>query len=637
MADPQADTQQCRQVQDQYAYTLESQASQPNGPPIPTPAYSTIHLVMFPAAQEYFDKAHRRSTKLKSMEDVMTYYKLIATGARCLEAVLKERIQPYVECIAALWYCEALFVETKEFDEAEEVLNKAIALAARNNLHDLKFSMLHLSIRMLATKNLKAAQKLLKSCLREADSMQIASWSYNFQYLSVSLHFAAHEYTSVTATLRPLYSCSSNEIRYLSFLTSALVALRQNNPSQAADSLSRAVQCETDYSRQYIPQLVVMRVILETLSTILLGDVAKSEAKLKAVHECLDGQVQDQSGRWTAWNDDGTFFLFLPPGTDGNSYIPLKFKWWSQSEVYVMSYLISGIVSVHSSWDKRKSSKYFSEGLRVIATEIAGDDSPEAPLMTITQAADRVDFYVTAKCYILFYTCLERFVRGDWSSEGLQALVETVKSVPPKSVTTLYPLILYISGLFFQATGKLQSASEAYELIRRTEPQNSELSIMATLSMIMIYHGDVMRNYEQASILGSQLRPVITNSPNNAIKFAWALAKAVDGSQSGIDIQNNISVLLTAARDLANSQFTTIIMHLGASIFSEQEKKESTAMGAFLSAKRTRDVLWCWVSGTLAADMLRLSGKDLMAEKQDSVNKQLYSLVDSLLNSPPPL
>ncbi|KAK9385903.1 cohesin loading factor [Lipomyces mesembrius] len=637
MADPQVDPQQCLQMQDQYAYTLENLPSQPNGPAMPIPAYSTIHLIMFPAAQEYFDKAHQRSTKLKSMEDVMTYYKLIATGARCLEAVLKERIQPYVECIAALWYCEALFTETKEFDEAEEVLNKAIALAARNNLYDLKFSMLHLSIRMLATKNLKAAQKLLKSCLRESDTLQIASWSYNFQYLSVSLHFAAYEYTSVTATLRSLYSCSSNEIRYLAFLTSALVALRQNNPSQAGDCLSRAVQCETDYSRQYIPQLVVMRVILEALATILLGDVANSGAKLKAVHECLDGQVQDQSGRWTAWNDDGTFFLFLPPGTDGNSYLPLKLKWWSQSEVYVMSYLISGIVSVHSSWDKRKSSKYFSEGLRVIATEIAGDDSPEAPLMTITQAADRVDFYVTAKCYILFYTCLERFVRGDWSTEGLQALVEAVKSVPAKTVTTLYPLILYISGLFFQATGKLPSALEAYELIRRILPQNSELSIMASLSMIIIYRGDLMRNSEQVSILGSQLRPLITNSPNNAIKFAWALAMAVDGSQTGIDKQNNISGLLIAARDLANSQFTTIIMHLGASVFSEQEKKESTAMGAFLSAKRTRDVLWCWVSGNLAADMLRLSGKDLMAEKQYSVNKQIYNLVDSLLNSPPPL
>ncbi|KAJ8096849.1 cohesin loading factor [Lipomyces tetrasporus] len=625
-------------MQDPYTHVWNNQMPQPNSTtPLPmTSAYSTIHLVMFPAAQEYFDKAHRQSTKLKSMEDVMAYYKLIATGTRCLEVVLKERIQPYVECIAALRYCEAIFTESKEFGAAEEVLNKAIVLAARNNFHDLKFSMLDLSIRMLATKNLKAAQKLLKSCLREADTIGIASWSYTFQYLSVSLYFSADDYTGATNTLKSLYSCSSNELRYMAFLTSALVAIRQNNPSHARDCISQAVQCETDYSRQYIPQLVVMRLILETITTILLGDVAKSEAKLKAVHDCLDGQVQDQSGRWTGWNDDGTFFLFLPSGSDGNTYLPLKFKWWSQPEVYVMSYLISGIVSVHSSWDKKKSSKYFSEGLHVIATEIAGNDSPEAPLMTITQAAHRADFYATAKCYTLFYTCLERFVRGDWSSEGLQALVDAAKSVPTGTVTTMYPLILYVCGLYFQATGKLRSALEAYALIRRIQPQHSELSMMASLGMIIIYRGDVMSNPEQASILGSQLRPVITNSPNQAIKFAWALASAVDGSQSGIDMQNNVVGLLTAARDLANSQFTTIIMHLGASIFSEQEKKENTAMGAFLSAKKTRDVLWCWVSGNLAADMLQQSGKDLMAEKQSSVNKQIYNLVDNLLNSQPP-
>ncbi|KAK9368119.1 cohesin loading factor [Lipomyces kononenkoae] len=633
MANPQFGTDQSGQMQDQYAYTTEYQALPPNGP---MPAYSTIHLVMFPAAQEYFEKAHRKSTKLKSMEDVLTYYKLIATGTRCLQTVLRERVQPYVECIAALWYCEALFTETKEFDAAEEVLNKAIALASRNNLYDLKFSMLHLSIRMLATKNSKAAQRLLKSCLREADTTGIASWSYTFQFLSASLHFSANDYTSVITTVKPLYSCSSNEIRYLAFLISALVALRQNNPSQAGDYLSRAAQFETDYSRQYIPQLVVMRVILETISTLLLGDVVQSEAKLKAVHECLDTQVQDQSGRWTAWNDDGTFFLFLPPASDGNEYLPLKFKWWSQSEVYTTSYLISGIVSVHSSWDKKKSSRYFSEGLRVIDTEFKGNDNPDAPLMTITQAAERLDFYATTKCYILFYTCLERFVRGDWSPEGLLALVEAAKSVPFKTVTTLYPLILYVTGLFFQATGKLRSALEAYELIRKILPHNSELSMMASLSMILIYRGDMMRNAEQASILGSQLGPVITSSANNAIKFAWALASTVDGSQTGIDMQNNVAGLLTAARDLANSQLTTIVMYLGASIFSDQEKKESTAMGAFLNAKKTRDVLWCWVSGNLAADMLRSSGKDLMADKQSSVNKQICSLADNLLNSLPP-
>ncbi|KAK9237743.1 cohesin loading factor [Lipomyces kononenkoae] len=622
-------------MQDQDVYTAEYQALQSTGPAMPIPAYSTIHLVMFPAAQEYFEKAHRKGTKLKSMEDVLTYYKLIATGTRCLQTVLRERVQPYVECIAALWYCEALFTETKEFDAAEEVLNKAIALASRNNLYDLKFSMLYLSIRMLATKNSKAAQRLLKSCLREADTIGIASWSYTFQFLSASLHFSANDYTSVITTIKPLYSCSSNEIRYLAFLTSALVALRQSNPSQAGDYLCKAAQCETDYSRQYIPQLVVMRVVLETLATLLLGDVMQSEAKLKAVHECLDAQVQDQSGRWTAWSDDGSFFLFLPPASEGNEYLPLKFKWWSQSEVYTTSYLISGIVSVHSSWDKKKSSRYFSEGLRVIDTELKGNDSPDAPLMTIKQAAERLDFYSTTKCYILFYTCLERFVRGDWSPEGLLALVEAAKSVPSKTVTSLYPLILYITGLFFQATGKLRSALEAYELLRKILPQNSELSMMASLSMILIYRGDIMRNAEQASILGSQLGPVITGAPNSAIKFAWALASAVDGSQTGIDMQNNISGLLTAARDLANSQFTTIVMYLGASIFSDQEKKESTAMGAFLNAKKTRDVMWCWVSGNLAADTLRSSGKDLMAEKQTSVNKQICSLVDNLLNSSP--
>ncbi|KAK9465189.1 cohesin loading factor [Lipomyces arxii] len=598
-----------------------------------TNTFSNIHLIMFPAAREYFDKAHAKSTIMKTREDVLAYFKLIATGIRCLEAVIGERTQPYIECLAVLWYSETVFLETKQFELAEEALNKAISLAGRNNLYDVKFTMVHLLVKILATTNTRAAQKLVNTCLKEAEMTGLETWIYTFQYLRASLHFSCNEYSNVISNMKPLSSSRSNEIRYMAQLASSLVHLRQNNPVQANECLIEAAKYETEFTRAHVAQLVVMRALYEALAWQMLGNPVQAEEKVRALHACLDNQTQDGTSRWVNWQPDGTYYVVLPPTDTGVPQIPLRFQWWSQSEVYVVSCLLSGMVCVHTSWNKRKASKFFAEGIRVIDNEMFGQSCNAAPSMTLQQASDRIEFFRTAKFFIQFYACLEKFVRGDWSAETFPGLVEAAEVLPPVIIDVAYPMIVYLGGMFFQARGQLRSALEAYSILRSTLNSTSELSILATLGMISIYRGDTVGSFEQASILMSELEPIMVSCSSKKIQFAWTMIKALDTSQTGLEIQNMIAELLTAAREIGNSQFTTIVMYLGASVFSDKAKMESSALGAFLNAKKCRDVLWCWVTGNLSTELLQQNGKELMAEKQKHINKQLLPMVDKQLNS----
>ncbi|KAK7205662.1 cohesin loading factor [Myxozyma melibiosi] len=606
-----------------------------------TTAFSTVHLVLFPAAREYFDCAHRRSTQLKTREDVFAYYKLIATGARCYEAVLKERIPPYVECLAALWYCEALFEETNGFDEAEEVLNKAIALAGRNNLHDLKFTMLHLSVRILASTNIKAAQRLLTQCLREAESLSSKTWSFSFHYLSASLHATAKDHAVSTAALRPLFSCNSNEVRALAFVFSAYTSLRTGGIAQARDQLSQAQQCETEYSNVYIPQISILRLIGDILAFFLEHDFAGSASSLQTLQETLDRLRQAEN---INWSEDGSFMVALPKDSDGLTSIPLKFNWLSFPQIWMLCRLLTGIKLINAPPNEPDRGAGMSSALsqlQAACSDIDRDVSGEhfayaPPLLTIQQAAARLDFYATAKCYALFYICLEKFLHSRFDAQDLIRLVDAAKSVPGQKLNDIYPLILYLAGLYFQHTGNLTSAHESFTLLTNLLPKSSELSLLASINLILIYHGDAYPNLEKARSLTNELYPLISASSNTAIKLAFSVLNATETFKTNpAEIPNRIPALLSAARSLANTQMATVIFYLGAQSFHEHEKRSEMSTAGFFSAKKSRDVLWCWIMGRLVSQNLKIEGKELIAEQQEGTNAKIQVLASQLINTLP--
>ncbi|KAK9478273.1 cohesin loading factor [Lipomyces japonicus] len=593
-------------------------------------AFSNIHLILFPLAQEYFHAAHANSNRLRTQQDVLAYYKHIATGIRCLEAVLKERVPPYVDCLAALWYSEALFNETDNWSHADEVLNKGIAIASRNNLYDVKFTMLHLSVRMLAQTSTKAASKLLDVCQREARAFGMPTWIYTFQYLTALLQFGNQEYAAVIHTLKSsFFDCSSNELRYVSFLTCALVQLKQDNAALALEYLTRARHCETDYSRTYVPQLVIMRMIFEVIAIMMTGDVAAAEQMLASIHQSIENQAGvEQNGQWPHWHEDGSFIIALPSSSPGVKTIPIKFRWWGQSEVLVITYLLSGVVKLYNSFEKRIAIRYLSEGFKAIDNELTKPSSN----LSYDQVIARQKLFKTIKLNLQYYTCLERLMRNDWSPVELEKLIAILKQAPDDALAGMYPCILYLVALYFQGTGRVEIALELYNLVTRSVGQQSDYAMLSMIAIILIYKGDIMRNEAEASRLAYRLQPLIDACNNKAITCAWQTVSMAFSSASRIDMQNQISALVATTKTIANSQLTTIVLYFAVLQFTNHDRRETTSRAAFVNAKKTRDILWSWMTGVLASDVLKQNGKELMAEKQRELNQRIAPLLADVIN-----
>lgn len=105
-------------------------AATPGSPMTPNNNTGEPHLLLISLAESYLEAAHANGYRAAASKgaDEKAYYKLIATGLRCLEAALQCRLQPRMEAMVRLRYAGILHEETDNGDEAESALNKGVCI-----------------------------------------------------------------------------------------------------------------------------------------------------------------------------------------------------------------------------------------------------------------------------------------------------------------------------------------------------------------------------------------------------------------------------------------------------------------------------------------------------------------------------
>ena len=209
-------------------------------------------LLLLSLAEEYFAAASgygsmadivRRGTEMQS------YYKMMATGLGCLEAVLKHfKLQPEIEATVRLRYAAILFEETENIMEAEEALSKGIVLCDRYRFFDLKYNMQHLLARILFSKTPRAAFKFLDGISKDVEAYQHIAWVYAFRFLKVSMHLELSSHQDLIAALnllRSIISVSSDygdkAILAIGTALEALTCLKMPNNAEYLEEAHRAL------------------------------------------------------------------------------------------------------------------------------------------------------------------------------------------------------------------------------------------------------------------------------------------------------------------------------------------------------------------------------------------------------------
>lgn len=345
-------------------------------------------ILLLSLAEEYFAAAYGCGSMadiVRRERDIQEYYKLIATGLGCLEAVLKHfKLLPETEATVRLRYATVLYEETDNMMEAEDGLSKGISLCDRHRLFDLKYNMQHLLARMLFQKNPRAAFKFLGGIIKDAEAYQHIAWVYAFRFLKVSLHLELSTHQDLLLALSQLKLIVLLSVDYgdktvlaIATASEALTYLRISNDSENTENAQRALatvrSLQLDPKVGKLHQLAVFVSIVDLCCLLQNFDPTQALAKIQTMQTAL--KSMDESEAWT----DRSIGVPIPHARmpsckarngilreqEDDDLLILMFDWVSKDDIYDLGYLLSGVaLSSRNAVDGQKSEHMLEEGIK---------------------------------------------------------------------------------------------------------------------------------------------------------------------------------------------------------------------------------------------------------------------------------
>ena len=345
-------------------------------------------LLLLSLAEEYFAAAYgygsmadiaRRETERQS------YYKMMATGLGCLEAVLKNfKMQPEREATVRLRYGTILFEETENTMQAEEALSKGIVLCDRHRFFDLKYNMQHLLARILFTRTPRAAFKFLDGILKDAEAYQHVAWVYAFRFLKVAMHLELSSHQDLTAALNMLKSITSmssthgdKAVLAMSMTLEALACMKLSSNAEYIEEAQRALagvrSLQLDPTIGELHQLTALVSFVDLCCQLQQFEPHQAISKSQIMQNAL--KTVDSSESWT---DDGSFAIPMTiarmPSCESqagvirrsnNDTIVLMFNWMPKEDIYNAGYLLGGAsIANRNTVDGQKSEHMLEEGIK---------------------------------------------------------------------------------------------------------------------------------------------------------------------------------------------------------------------------------------------------------------------------------
>lgn len=333
------------------------------------------------AADEYIQAA-RGLGSVASMAhraaDLQQYYKLMATGLGCMEAVLKRYNQsPRDEAKLRLKYASLLVEETDHDVEIEEVLSKGIALCQRSRLVDLKYSMQHLQARYQFKTNHRAALKSLDAPISEAETFQHIVWVYAFRFLKVSLALQVPGRPETTSALQQLHAIAihaekrgDRAIFVTASALEAMIHLRSSgldHLEQAQRSIASARSYQLEVSTTELGQIAAFIDSIDIACSLQQGSPDKQ--KMAMLHQRADDESAPENGVFSVLIEKSSGGQNLTQFTGGvfaksaDGRDELVFSWLPKNDFKKLAYYLSGITT--ASYDVSRGVAYLQEGLKI--------------------------------------------------------------------------------------------------------------------------------------------------------------------------------------------------------------------------------------------------------------------------------
>ncbi|KAL9099197.1 MAG: hypothetical protein Q9163_005273 [Psora crenata] len=638
---------------------MDSQLT-PQSPPLDYP------LLLLSMAEEYIAAAHSRGSMVDIVEretEMQAYYRLLATGLGCLEAVLRKcRLQPDVEATVRLRYATILHEETENNLEAEEALSKGISIADRYKLFDLKYNMQHLLSRILFQSNPKAAFKFLDGTIEDVEAYQHIAWVYAFRFLKASLHLELSSPQDISSALMILRSISSmakqhsdKAILAIATTMEAFTCLRESNTSESFEQAQRALASAR--SLQLDPTIGNLRYLKLLISFVDLCchlhqfGIVRAMQKMQIMQDALS-TVAGGKG----WMEDGSIALPLPGArmascktrtgivkVDNDGSLVLMLNWFPEDDIYNIGYFLSGVTMAYrNTSDGRKSEQMLLEGIRrqdckvsplhchVTLAQSSADAQKRAGKLatSIMLATSQQLWRQQMSCYMRVYLAFILCARSSWVTaqqhlSNVQGTMTSWADCPPD----LQHLTQYLSATIAQGTGDLPSAIQIYRnhtiststSFAKVAHFSEDISLVCTLNALLILRDPCHPDHHMFPTLIGRLRTLCLNHPNRQIQSAYHLLHSVlPGSTTITATKQSLQSALQAAKATSNNQLMCMVLNIMSWKFFRGvvgEQAEKSAMASQSLARKVGLGLWMCVSAGAVGKTLESAGRTEEAEE----------------------
>ncbi|KAI9236088.1 MAG: cohesin loading factor [Podila humilis] len=632
-------------------------------------AMGKTHLILWAMAEEFIEQARSlcfvATTQPNSQPGWRKRHQNLVTSAiKCLTACVSGESQSMTQLDKAksrLRLAQILFEETESLERCEDEISKAITMAdAIQGVEalDIQLQLYDLQIQIyMETKRFRQAKNIIRMASAEAAKHELHAWKYQFCLTKAKLHFLMDDLAGSLTTLGEGATIAEKRGDYdvklafwilggqyslmLSNWDQAMFFLQKLSPHMGLEQI-HIITPNSGNPPEEIPQpscesrhLRVLFLILFIFCMLRSGNVAKALVALSALQVGLE-ETRPRDG------DDlqGIFKVALRNAQQTSQQVQpmtLSIKWMSFSQVYTLTYLLSGICSKADMTNPAKSQQYLAEGIKVVNREFNVNDYASAAIYV----RKNQQWFSLLMLNMLLHLADVYLLQFDHASAEETLLRATYWCKVCNVWDTFKWRISLSIGMLMHLGGKLDEALTWYGICMshvessHKDPEGYDTKSIALINAAIIYCGD--RHFDLQRVKSIQMEvksryPSSTMTPNITcalhILDSWTVEGLMLARQHLLE-----SLRLSAA--LQNTQMRSLTLLLLGNVYlqTHDDQAEKMLVTGYLHALKTKNQIVAAAAGSSLKDLYLKTSQGIRASQQAQQNKVVLDVVDQAFQS----
>ncbi|KAF9917690.1 Bud site selection protein 6 [Lobosporangium transversale] len=597
---------------------------------------------------------------------------------------------------------QLIFEETESFSRAEEEVNKAIVIADAiqgSAALDVQLRLYELQVHIyIELKKFRVAKNTLRIASVEAAKHGLHWWSYHFYLLKARVQFMVNDLAGSLQALNQGATLAENrgdfELKLAFWIVAGQHSIMLSNWDQATAYLQKLTpymgldealdtpsttgadvpksknlsslpvtkpavpsNSKTHKSNGTRPsseqkklcqsrQLRVFFLILYTYCMLRSGGTAKALAALSALHSLLD-EVQPKD----ALELRGVFQIPLNNASQDRSdthnrslanssqnLLSISIKWMTFSQVYCLTYLLSGVCSKADMTQPMKAQQFLVEGIKVVDQEFCVNNYATS---TISVRRNQ-QWYSLLMMSMLMHLSDVFLLKFDLASAE-ETILKAVywSKMCGLWETSKWRLALSIA-MIMQLGGRLKEALDWYGICLKhsegmhKDPEGYEAKTLAIVNCALIYCGDRYLDLEKAKELQLEARARhSTNASSNLLCAFHILDSWI--AEGLIPARQHLQEALKLSSALLNTQMRSLTLLLLGNVYlqTHDEQAEKMLMAGYIHAVKTSNQIIAAAAGSSLKDLYLATSQGIKASQQTQQNMAVLETVEQAFQSCP--